>query len=515
MEYDLLLDKIQKKVSFLETYGNQTFCPDLIDIRILTKTPPHFKESTLYLCTTDYLPDASIKDSFSIFCYGRPVDFSIYDSSTFNIAYFGEDISQADLFNIIIEKMTAVPQISIWMNTLMNLLFSGKGLQHLIDAAAQIFGNPIYVVDLQNKYLAISSGIFPNNEFLKQENESTYVSTEGVLFIRRNRLDEKVRKSKLPIYFFNEMIGYGTLLSSICIDGIEVGHIMIQESEHKFRETDAEFLYHFTRLVSIELQKNSVFTDNKGVMYSYFLADLLKNPNANVATVQKRLNALGYKLKPNLYILVIPSSSFYTSTLRLEVVLQSIRNILVGSLYVVYENSIVFLISKEKYEELSEFELDRLTTFLENNQLKAGISNFFEKLEEAPRFYKQALEALKQGTYMNDPAPIYYFKDYYIYQILHVLEQNDSELRYLIHPGLMQLYFYDQEKGTDFIHTLKEYLICPGQPSVVAQNLHIHKNTLLYRMGKIKEITKCDFITGEDFMKFNLSFKVMEYLHMI
>lgn len=515
MEYDLLLEKMQKKVSILETYGNPTFRPDLIDIRILTKTLPRFKETTLYLCTTEQLPDPTTSDCFTIFCYGRAVDFSVYDSAAFVLVYFGENISQADLFNIIIENITAVPQISIGMNTLMNALFSGKGLQHLIDTAAQIFGNPIYVVDLQNKYLAISSGIFPNNEFLQKENESTYISTEGVLFIRKNRIDEKVRKSTLPIYFFNDLIGYGTLLSSIRMDGIEVGHIMIQESEHKFRETDAEFLYHFTRLVSMELQKNSVFTDNKGVMYSYFLADLLKNPNANAATVRKRLKTLGYKLKENLYILVIPSSSFYTSNLRLEVVLQSIHNILVGSLYVVYENSLVFLISKEKYQELSEYELERLTTFLETNQLKAGISNFFEKLEEAPRFYKQALEAVKQGLYMNDPAPIYYFKDYYIYQILHVLEKNDRELRYLIHPGLMQLYLYDQEKGTDFIDTLRKYLICPGQPSVVAKNLHIHKNTLLYRMGKIKEITNCDFITGEDFMKFNLSFKVMEYLHML
>lgn len=515
MEYDLLLEKMKKDVAIYGNYGNQKLCSELSDIRIITKNQNRFKKSTLYLSETTLLPAPSVTGDFTIFCYGDAVDFSVYEEAGFRIVYFGRDITQADLFNVSIEKMTAVPQISMGMHILGNALFSGNGLQHLVDTAAEIFGNPIYVVDLQHKYLAISSGIFPDNAFYSKANESPYIREEGILYIRKNQIDAKVRKNKLPIYFFNEIVGYGTLISAIHIDGIEVGHIMLQESEHKFREADSELLYNFSRLVSIELQKSSVFTDNKGVMYSYFLADLLKNPDSNVNAVKSRLKTLGFKLKDDLYIMTIPASSYHTSNLKLEVILQNIKNILVGSLYVIYENSIVFLISKDKYHPFTEYELERLHDFLYTNHLKAGISNFFSILEDAPRFYKQALDAVKLGTHMGDDAPIYYYHDYYIYQMFLTYEKEDKKLRYLIHPGLMQLHLYDQEKGTDFTETLRNYLICPGQPSVIAKNLHIHKNTLLYRMGKIKEITGCDFVTGEDFMKFNLSFKIMAYLHMI
>lgn len=515
MEYDLLLQKMKKRVAHIEIYGNETSCSDLVDIRIIAKNQIRFKESTLYLSTTELLPDREIPDSFTVFCYGKPIAFSDYSNAAFHVVYFGEEISQAELFNITIENMTETPKISRATHILMNTLFSGKGLQHLVDAASEIFGNPIYVVDLQHKYLAISSGIFPDNAFLQKENESPYIREEGILYIRKNRIDEKARKSTLPIYFFNEMAGHGTLISTIKIDGIEVGHIMIQEFEHKFRETDAELLYHFTKLVSMELQKNSVFTDNKGVMYSYFLADLLKNPDSNATAIKNRLEALGFKLKSDLYIMAIPAASYHHSNLGLEVILQNIKNILVGSLYAIYENTIVFLISKDRYQEFTEYERDRLTDFLESNHLKAGISNFFNALEEAPLFYRQALEALKLAEHMNAQTCIYYYKDYYFYHMFRLLEKESTEIRYLIHPGLMQLYLYDQEKGTAFIETLREYLVCPGQPSVIAKKLHIHKNTLLYRMGKIKEITNCEFITGEDFMNFNLSFKIMAYLHMI
>ena len=515
MEYDLLLEKMEKRIGYLEKYGNPTHSPDLVDIRIITKNQARYKGSTLYLSTTELLPSPDLDESFIVFCHGPAVDFSIYKNAPFSISYFGAGISQAELFNISIENMTEVPEISRGMHILMNAFFSERGLQYLVDTASELFGNPIYIVDLQHKYLAISSGIFPDNEFFAVENMSGYISEEGISYIRKNRIDEKVRKSKLPIYFYNEMIGHGTMISNIKMDGIEVGHIMIQESVHHFKETDSELLYHFTRLVSMELQKNSVFKDNKGVMYSYFLADLLKNPSSNANLVKKRLENLGFKLKNDLYLLVIPASSYHRSHLKLDMILQGIRNILVGSIYVIFEDSIVFLIAKEQYQDFTEYEQERLNDFLTANQLKAGISNFFRSLNEAPRFYRQALQAVHLGIHMNDPSPVCYYRDYYVYEMLQVFEKSDKEIRYLIHPGLMQLYIYDQEKETDFINTLREYLICPGQPSVIAKNLHIHKNTLLYRMGKIKEITGCDFITGEDFMKFNLSFKIMTYLHML
>lgn len=486
MEYNLLINKICKNTSINGIFGNQDVNLDLVDVRIITNKQTRYKENILYFSTTDQLPDNSISEKFTIFCYGKPIDFSIYNNASFNITYFGNNISQADLFNITIESMKEVPLISRGMHILMNALFTGKGLQYLVDTASKLFENPIYVIDLQYKYIAISSGIFPNNTFYQEQNKSHYISEEGTQYIRKNNIDEKVRKSSLPFYSFNEIAGHGTLTSSIQIDGIEVGHIMIQESEHKFRETDAELLYHFTRLVSIELQKNTVFTDNKGVMYSYFLADLLKNPTSNVTNIKKRLKTLGFNLKDNLYIMVIPANSYKNSKARLEVILQNIKYILVGSLYVIYEDSIVFLIPKDKYQEFTEYELERLNDFLKSNQLKSGISNFFENLEEAPRFYKQALEAIYFGTNLGDSSSIYYYRDYYIYEMFHALEKEGKEIRYLIHPGIFKLYLYDQENNTNFVATLQEYLVSPGQPSLVAKKLFIHKNTLLYRMSKIK-----------------------------
>lgn len=50
----------------------------------------------------------------------------------------------------------------------------------------------------------------------------------------------------------------------------------------------------------------------------------------------------------------------------------------------------------------------------------------------------------------------------------------------------------DRENGTQFYHTLKEYLLCGCNVGLTAGRLFIHRNTMIYRLTKIKEILKSD-----------------------
>ena len=515
MELQVLLSRLENAGYHPQISGNRDSNCDMIHIRILTEGQRHFEETTLYLTSTGLMPEADNRQIFTLFCYGEEIDFSRYRESSFTVVYFGAGIRQAELFNMTLENLTELQQITAGMHILANALFSGNGLQYLVDTASHLFGNPIYVVDLQNKYLAMSAGIVPDDDFFREESASGYISEKGIRSIRVNKVDEKVRGADTAYYFVNSLVKKGMLVDAVHIQGVEVGHVMMLESEHPFREYDPDFFHRFGKLVSMELQKNSAYSRNKGVMYSYFLADLLKNPRQNVSDIKERLKLLGYSLKETFYIVAIPPVSHSFSDLKLEVILEHLKQIFAGSIYVIYEDTIVFLISRDMDQNLSEYEISQLSEYLTANRLKAGISNFYQHLKQIiitviinrRRILKLQAEMDGINGLPVEPGGIL--------QMLELYEKEDSEIRFLIHPGLMKLYFYDQEKNTDFMVTLREYLTHPGQPAKIAENLHIHKNTLLYRMGKIKEITDCDFIEGEDFMNFNLSVRIMRYLGMI
>ena len=515
MEYQIFMSKLKEKGYQPQIFGHSDNVCDMINVRIFDPMRPHFESSSLYLTSTDSMPAANTNAEFTLMCFGERLDFSIYQQSRFTILYFGTSFSQAALFNTAMELLTEIQQITAGMHLLLNASFSGKGLQYLVDTASRIFGNPIYVVDLQNKYLAISAGIVPDNDFFREESKSGYISKQGIASIRANHLDEMVRKYNRPYYYTSELVHTGMLVDAIHIQNIEVGHVMMLESEHPFEDYAPDFFHRFCKLVSLELQKDPAYTRNKGVMYSYFLVDLLRNPQNNIENLKERLEVLGYNLKSSFYIIAIPSFAQSSSHLQLEVILEHLKRIFSGSIYVIYEDTIVFLINKDLYQGFSEYELSQLKEYLSANNLKAGISNFYQNLEDTSRFYQQAIDAINLGLKLNTSNPLCYYSDYYVYKMLEVFEKEDTEIRFLIHPGLMNLYLYDQEKETDFLKTLQEYLKHPGQSSLVAKNLHIHKNTLLYRMGKIKELIGSDLTQGDDYMNMNLSLMIMKYLNML
>lgn len=513
MELHILLDKLKENGCSPQHFGLQDQSQDLLSIRILEKKQSVFESSTLYLTTPDVLPDPSIPDCFTVFCCGDPIDFSLYQDVSFSLLYFGNKISREKLFNLTMEHLTELQQITVGMHLLVNALFSGNGLQHLIDTATHIFGNPIYVVDLQNKYLAIPEGLVPDSEFFRKESRSGYISASGIASIRANRLDEKVRRTDTAYYYVNDLVGKGMLVDAVKIQGIEVAHIMMLESEQPFHNYDPDFFHRFSNLVSLELQKDSAYTRNKGMMYSYFLADLLRNSNVN--NIRQRLEQLGVRLKETFYIIAIPPAGVGSPSLRQEIILERVKQILPESIYVIFEETIVLLITQDLDQNLNKYELARLEEYLSVNHLKAGISNFFQYLEDTARFYRQAVDSVRIANRLNVTDSLCYYSDYYVYRMLETFEKEDSEIRFLIHPGLMKLYLYDQKRETELISTLKEYLIHPGQSSLVAENLHVHKNTLLYRLGKIREITGCTLSDGEEFMNLNLSLMIMNYLGML
>lgn len=515
MEYHILLDKLEKSGYAPQIFGEENNDCDMINIRILENEQTHFESSILYMTSTSRLPSPDIRHEFTVFCYGDRPDPALYAQSTFTIVWFGEQVTQTELFNITLEHLTELQQITSGMHLLVNALFSGNGLQYLIDTATKIFGNPIYVVDLQNKYLAMSAGIIPESKYFQEDAQTGYISASGLASIRAHKLDERVRKHAGAYYYFNELVQQGMLVDALHIQNIEVGHVMMMESEHPFYDYESDFFHRFCKLVSMELQKDSAYARNRGVMYSYFLSDLIEDPKGNIENIKERLELLGYNLKDIFYIIAIPPAGHSTSDLRLEVILDHMKQIFPAGIYVIYKDTIVFLITRPMYTQLSEYELSQLSDYLSANRLRAGISNFYQFLEDTPRFYRQAVDSVRLSVKLGDPSPISYYSDYYLYTLLEIFEKEDTEIRFLIHPGLMHLYLYDQEKNTDLLKTLQEYLLHPGQTSVITKNLHIHKNTLLYRMGKTKDITGCQFQEGDEFMHLNFSLIIMKYLHML
>ncbi len=81
------------------------------------------------------------------------------------------------------------------------------------------------------------------------------------------------------------------------------------------------------------------------------------------------------------------------------------------------------------------------------------------------------------------------FEQIGIYQLVPDLARRIN-LRLETHPTLERLKAYDQTHQTELVTTLEWYFYFDGNVKQVAAHLHIHPNTVLYRVRRIEELTQ-------------------------
>lgn len=123
--------------------------------------------------------------------------------------------------------------------------------------------------------------------------------------------------------------------------------------------------------------------------------------------------------------------------------------------------------------------------------------------------YQQGLAALRLAP--QQALSKIYYKDIGIYKIL--LSCNDVNILYeLYNDTLGKLTEYDAANKTDYVSTLKHYLDHDASVQTVAKLTFVHRNTINYKLKKIKEIIDCPLTSEEDRLKLLLAYKIKDIL---
>lgn len=113
-------------------------------------------------------------------------------------------------------------------------------------------------------------------------------------------------------------------------------------------------------------------------------------------------------------------------------------------------------------------------------------------LAELPRSMAQAQEALGLLRAGLVPGPVADYQDTWAVLALHRLATAAIAAGVAEVGPLPELRRHDEANGTEYVHTLYEWLRHPGDPRTAGRALRIHPNTLRYRMRRIAEAANVD-----------------------
>ena len=84
--------------------------------------------------------------------------------------------------------------------------------------------------------------------------------------------------------------------------------------------------------------------------------------------------------------------------------------------------------------------------------------------------------------------------------------RQDVDLDDLLHPGLDKLAEYDRANKSELLHTLCVYLDNDCNAQLCSRLLFLHRNSLVYRVHRIQEISGCDLSNPTERSYLRISF---------
>jgi PucR family transcriptional regulator, purine catabolism regulatory protein len=92
---------------------------------------------------------------------------------------------------------------------------------------------------------------------------------------------------------------------------------------------------------------------------------------------------------------------------------------------------------------------------------------------------------------MHGPGHLTLFGDLGVYRLIFAAE-GLPELSDLYTQALGALLDYDRQNNADLVSTLDAFFAANGSPKEAAERLGVHRNTVLYRLDRIRDITGYD-----------------------
>ena len=398
-------------------------------------------------------------------------------------------------------------------------LLSDKGIQHLTDVAFSVFQRPIMVIDSSYHFLAkqydaeafrgrekiyeyLTKGDIARQEFLDRK---------GINAIKKDRIQEELYKNTGCWHFEHSVLECGCAASGIRIKNTLVAYLIMIEGEKPLSEEEEELFATFRDLLCQELQKNQLYKSNRDDYISYLLVDLLNNKYPDEETIRKRLATADFVPAHHMCVVVMRKRKEEDPLPSMELVLNKLRGPFSAHMFAVMENSVVVLMNFKEQQKITDGHIDVIQQTCVNNDLIAGVSNDFKDVTDLSRQYRLATKAaLVCQRYVEDHRIIFY-DDVFDLALLEYCDRH-SNLMDFVHSSIVNLMEYDKQYGTNYLYTFWVYTENACNTNATAAKMFVHKNTLAYRLGKIKEILGSDLTNGKDLFAFQLSMRILRML---
>jgi sugar diacid utilization regulator len=164
-------------------------------------------------------------------------------------------------------------------------------------------------------------------------------------------------------------------------------------------------------------------------------------------------------------------------------------------------------VTKEQTREIIMGFMTRAARRMPDKEIYCGVGSPVMDVSDLHLSYRRAEYAL--ATAMRKGEKLVRFDKLGMERLLYAISDQKLLLEMSEKP-LKPILDYDREHNSDLLATLRSYLHNDGSIKAVADEMYIHKNTIVYRMNKIKELIGNDLSDGQERLAYYLACMIVE-----
>lgn len=447
--------------------------------------------------------------------------------------------SLSDISNVVTShvygNMDSILQKGIFLHdTLTKVALRGGAIGDIVETVVSIINNPVILLD--SKFRLLAEKDHPENTFKLAEHFTLVyqepVFSESFTAVLPTNPDEFKKSIKLNYSDSGEEI----ILRVVPVIGIGMtyGYLVVVETVSKMKQIDYMALEHAATVIAMERIKEKEVEAVKHRIRVDFFDDLLANNIHSVNGLNSIAEIHGLDPKKKYYCMItkLRSTDIHGyevgwdnvseySTLKDKVgrlIDNGVRREGRSITSIARRNMIISFIQDKVIEdrshrnvslELANGLLETLEKEIKGIEVEMGIGKVYEILSISKSF-NEAQDSFNMGSGFGKEKVLHY-ENHMVVNLLRGDISNDKLMDFY-NNTIGKLIAYDKENGTNLIETMEAYFRNNGNISEAAKELFVHRNTLIYRIDKIKMILDSDLKDSEELLEIQLGFKIWNML---
>ncbi len=420
-----------------------------------------------------------------------------------SVVYMMSKISARELYLSIIEEIGNQAQF------MRELLYTDYiDLAHLLTQdveigdievmAYKILKNPMIITDESYKVIAYSRAIEINDPIWMTIVGNDYCPSDIVEMTDHNNFWKRLSRAGRPLFVDSEgFMPYARrAVAEVRAGGKIRGYIALLEINKPIKERDLQMLQMVAELVGVKLAEKDAVSKALGQLEHEFIRDLFSGAMANEKMASSRALSMGWKLSRWFAVLSVKprKKGEYIGT-KLDSIKERLNSFFPFCIYSFNGKSAYYIVGFEDrnhWKKLLDSEVKKI--MIQDNLVCCaglpvdslmGVQDSYEKARKTAKSFQFLKGDLAKGS-------IYIYSELAIYDILLELAKK-VDVTTMMSRGLLKIREIDEKEGSEYVKTLKYFFENNQNVGATADSMYLHRNTINYRLNKIRSLLEEDF----------------------